>query len=102
MTVNDATTSICLLCYKQITSISKFRERCSRANELLKKQRKHGVKTEGVLEQKDSNSIPSIDLKEDDNALPTNALWTGDAPFGEISGWFFNWKFKGFVTTKRL
>lgn len=88
MTVNDATTSICLLCYKQITSISKFRERCSRANELLKKQCIQGVKAESVLERKDSNSIPLVDLEED--VLPTNALWTGDAHFGEISGRFFN------------
>lgn len=94
MTVNDYTTGICLLCYKQITSIAKFRERCARADLLLKKQRKKDAKPENILlSQKDGSleteCIPLVDYGDEDNVIPSNSLWTKDASFGEISGeWF--------------
>lgn len=88
VTVSDCTTGICLLCYKQITSIANFRERCSRANSLLKKQCKQD--TNPVLERRDGNlekeCILLVDLGEDYNVIPSNSLWTKDANFGEISG----------------
>ncbi len=83
VTVNDCTTGICLLCYKQITSITNFRERCARANELLKKRC-----AEGEISQKEC--IPFVDLGEGYNAKQSESLWTKESNYGEISGELLN------------
>lgn len=89
VTVNDATTGICLLCYKQITSIVSFRKRCARINDLLKRQRKQDVKST-ITSNNDNKghlnieNIPSIDLSDEVSSVP--ALWEKNANFGEISG----------------
>lgn len=94
MTVDDGTTGICLLCYKQITSIVSFRKRCARANELLKRQCKQGVKSTIASNQKEgrleSENIPLNDLRDEVSDVSSNPLWEKDENFGEISGKLFN------------
>lgn len=85
---------ICVLCYKQLQTIVKFRERCKRTNELLQKQWKQDEefipKSENLLNENDSENsqcIPQLaHLDEEGNDLRSNSLWTKDASFGEISG----------------
>lgn len=94
VTVNDCTTSICLLCYKQITSIVNFRERCARANEQFKKQCRQSVKPETILERPENTEtecIPLDDLVDGEIVLPSQSLWTEDENFGEISGELFSY-----------
>ncbi|KAG4069945.1 hypothetical protein HA402_015169 [Bradysia odoriphaga] len=92
VTVNDSTTGLCLLCYKQIKSIGSFRERCARANELFQERCKQSAKTDTIPERTEVNvqiecgSIPFVDLGAEHPVTRSNSLWTKDENnFGEIS-----------------
>lgn len=63
VTVDDSTTGICVLCYKQIMSINNFRERCALANEQFIKRCKQNTKSDSLLEEEEC--IPFVDTGEE-------------------------------------
>lgn len=85
VTVNDVTTGICLICYKEITSIVAFQDKCARANELLKRRCREGaqgVKSTTNLE----NEYVFTDLDDEGSVMVSNSLWEKSANLREISG----------------
>lgn len=105
MTVNDCTTGICLLCYKEITSITAFRRRCARANEYLKSRYKNDTHDERrdmaftiISNRKQDDPTPDhlafIDLGDEDSKegsiTASNSLWEKSNNFEEISGGLFD------------
>lgn len=77
-------------------SISAFRQRCARANELLKGRCRQGAGSTITSNLNDLNvakevkveneCIPLIYLGDENSIIASNSFWEKNATFGEISG----------------